>query len=199
MPYPRSRMFKMYEAQKASQAKPFPRSKLFRSEIRMPSSAVDDLFRLARIEETNPLVQNEQPTVRNERVLWGEMEEEMDFSEPCLLWWNNSIMELFLRYNLVYDKWTLYERKTEKTPSHLRFYTARPTINRSSLITTNSRVGYMRIICQYRILILPMIHMSIWRGTSSSYEVPSLRYLLFYQTIHRNKFHFQRHGNRILF
>lgn len=90
--YPRSRLFKMHEAQKASEAKPFPRSRLFRSEVRndatqvrMVSISVDELFRLATVNETKKSISvHETKKVRKVNPSWEseEMDTECDFSLP---------------------------------------------------------------------------------------------------------------------
>jgi hypothetical protein len=93
--YPRSRLFKMYDAQKASETKPFPRSRLFRSEVRneqpevrMISISVDELFRLATDYEnkTSRLISVEKK-VRKLNPAWesDEMDEACDFSKPLFI------------------------------------------------------------------------------------------------------------------
>ena len=67
-PYPRSRMFREYEETNVSMAKSYPRSRLFR--------AFEAEKQVSNVSEQEPVVE----TVVQEKVCWGDESDDFDFT-----------------------------------------------------------------------------------------------------------------------
>ena len=73
-PYPRSRMFREYEATNVSMAKSYPRSRLFRAFE--AEKQVSNVSNVSNVSEQEPVVE----TVVQEKVCWGDESDDFDFT-----------------------------------------------------------------------------------------------------------------------
>ena len=92
MTYPRSRLFRRYEAdmaaQQISEQKSYPRSRLFqayeKSKQQMKSISVQELFQMAKeatMQETKEAAKENKVRTDSDATSWGEEDDEFDFTK----------------------------------------------------------------------------------------------------------------------